>query len=139
MSKPFWHEGMRFECQGTGRCCTARGQYGYVYVTLEDRRHLAAALHMRTSDFTRKYCRLEIGDEDGDYFLRYPDRDCEFLDGACCSVYVARPTQCRTWPFWPENMNLRVWRQEVLPFCEGVGKGRLYSAEEIAALVAKSR
>ena len=21
-----------------------------------------------------------------------------------CSVYEARPVQCRTWPFWPENL-----------------------------------
>jgi Fe-S-cluster containining protein len=36
--------------------------------------------------------------------------DCIFLDRtsnpgrAGCSIYHARPLQCRTWPFWPENL-----------------------------------
>ena len=32
---------------------------------------------------------------------------CIFLDKKKCSVYEARPIQCRTWPFWKENMNTK--------------------------------
>jgi Fe-S-cluster containining protein len=32
---------------------------------------------------------------------------CAFLDGARCTVYEARPTQCRTFPFWKENLRRR--------------------------------
>jgi len=52
---------------------------------------------------------------------------CRFLDPVTkkrCLVYEARPAQCRTWPFWPENMNARAWDREVVAFCPGVGKGR---------------
>ncbi len=56
-----------------------------------------------------------------------------------CAVYDARPWQCRTWPFWPENMNETVWEREVASYCPGVGKGRLYSAEEIKLIIAKKR
>jgi Fe-S-cluster containining protein len=90
---------------------------------------------MRTSSFTRKYC----DKEDGEFYLKLPKQDCLFLVGKRCSVYQARPTQCRTWPFWPENMKPSVWRAEVAPFCAGVGKGRLYSAQEIAGLLALHR
>lgn len=126
-NKPFWQNGIRFECQGSGKCCTSRGAYGYVYLTLQDRRRLAKHLKLTTSAFTRQYC-----ERDEDFFyLKNPDRDCRFLDGKRCTVYEGRPTQCRTWPFWPENMNAKAWAREVVTFCPGVGKGRLYSADEI--------
>jgi Fe-S-cluster containining protein len=130
-NQPFWRDGLRFECQGTGKCCTARGEYGYVYFTLEERRRAAALLGMRTSAFTRRYC---VSDEDGTY-LKNPKQDCLFLEDRRCTIYEARPAQCRTWPFWPENMDPEVWNRDVAGFCEGVGKGPLRTAEEIRALL----
>lgn len=131
MPKKFWEEGIRFECQGTGRCCLSRGSYGYVYLTLADRRRLARHLELTTQAFTRRYCK----NTDGHFHLRDHTGPCQFLKGKGCSVYEARPTQCRTWPFWPENMNARTWNNEVKKYCPGVGKGRLYSAVEIKKLL----
>lgn len=71
--------------------------------------------------------------------MKYTDRDCPFLKNNRCGVYTARPWQCRTWPFWPENMNSAVWEREVAAYCPGVGKGKLYSAEEIEQIIAKKR
>lgn len=131
MRLPLIRDGIRFECQQSGRCCTSRGSYGYVYLSLPDRRRLAQFLGMRTSSFTRRYC-----DKSGDYYhLKSPEDDCGFLEGKRCGVYNARPTQCRTWPFWPENLNPRVWREEVASFCPGIGKGRLYTADEIKQII----
>lgn len=129
--KKFWEDGIRFECQGTGRCCLSRGTYGYVYLHLKDRQRLAKHLKLSTSEFTRKYCK----NTDGHFHLRDFKGPCQFLQGKACSIYEARPDQCRTWPFWPENMNARTWNTEVKTFCPGVGKGRLYSAEEIQELL----
>ena len=133
MAKKFWTEGIRFECQGTGRCCTSRGSYGYVYLTLEDRRRLARRLGLSTATFTRRHCVKT----DGYFHLKGPEKNCVFLNGTRCDVYEARPAQCRTWPFWPENMKAKVWSQEIASFCPGVGKGRRYSAEEIEELMAQ--
>lgn len=127
--KTFWSEGLRFECQGTGRCCTSRGEYGFVYVSASDRKRIAAALGLDTRTFTRKYCTKS----EGWFHLNNPERDCQFLEGKRCGIYSARPTQCRTWPFWPEHMTPRGWSKEVASFCPGVGKGRLHSADEIRA------
>jgi hypothetical protein len=33
----FYKEGIRFECQGEGKCCVTRGRYGYVYLSFNDR------------------------------------------------------------------------------------------------------
>lgn len=131
--RPFFKDGIRFKCQGTGRCCTARGTYGYVYFNRQDRRQIARYLGMRTSDFTRRYC----DSHDGLYYLKNPDQDCTFLRNSRCSVYPARPTQCRVWPFYPENLNTRTWRKEVESFCPGVGKGPLYTEDQIRALAKK--
>ncbi|MEM6531181.1 MAG: YkgJ family cysteine cluster protein [Myxococcota bacterium] len=134
MPLPLIADGIRFECQQSGKCCTSRGSYGFVYVTLADRRRLATHFGINTSAFTRRYC-SKTHDQ---FHLNNPELDCGFLVGKGCSVYEARPTQCRTWPFWPENMNPRAWRNEVEAFCPGAGKGRLYSPEEIAAILAES-
>jgi uncharacterized protein len=128
---PWWSNGIRFECQETGRCCVSHDAYGYVYLTLKDRRRLARHLGLTTLKFTRRYC----SKTDGCFHLKDPTGPCEFLDGKRCSVYEGRPTQCRTWPFWPENMKAKVWNSQITSFCPGIGKGRLYPASEIQQLV----
>ncbi|MGE3262368.1 MAG: YkgJ family cysteine cluster protein [Bacteriovoracia bacterium] len=127
MSKQWWSEGIRFECQGSGKCCVSRGDYGYVYVTLKDRRALAKHFGLSTAAFTKKYCEKD----EGIWKLRDFTKACVFLKEKMCSVYEARPTQCRTWPFWPENMSAKAWDKEVTSFCPGVNKGKVWSAAEI--------
>jgi Fe-S-cluster containining protein len=65
--------------------------------------------------------------------------DCTFLDRqtmpgrAVCSIYEDRPTQCRTWPFWPENIRTsRDWNaaRRRTP-CPGMGQGRIVPLEQI--------
>jgi Fe-S-cluster containining protein len=130
----WWHEGVRFACQGSGRCCVSRGNIGYVYLTLEDRRRLARTLGVPAREFTRRWCEKK----DGLFRLKDAGSDCVFLDDRRCSVYEARPTQCRTWPFWPENMSARAW-SAVAGYCPGVGKGRVVPREEIEAILREQR
>ncbi len=60
--------------------------------------------------------------------------DCVFLDRtthpgkAICGLYDARPMQCRTWPFWPENLESpEAWRavKERTP-CPGMDSGPVH-------------
>lgn len=127
--KPFLSEGVRFECQGSGKCCTSHGEFGFVFVTLEDRRRFAKHLKITTGEFTKKYCT----NRNGIWHLNEDPKnpDCMFLKNKKCSVYHARPTQCRTWPFWPEVMNAKAWTKEVVSFCPGVGKGDLIPYDKI--------
>jgi uncharacterized protein len=127
MDTSFHARGLRFSCTGCGECCRARnGKPSWVYVTLDERRRLAAQLKLRTSTFTRRYCEKP----GGFWHLRNPTSDCLFLDGARCTVYDARPGQCRTFPFWRENMNERAWAAAGRD-CEGIGQGRVWTRAEI--------
>lgn len=135
LNKKFYREGLRFECQGDGKCCVSRGRYGYVYLSFNDRRRLARHLGITTTQFTCRFTEKE----DGLYQLKYDGKDCPFFRKNRCSVYPARPWQCRTWPFWPENMNKAVWEREVASYCPGAGKGRLYPAAEIEEIIAKKK
>lgn len=123
----FYAKGLRFECTGCGNCCKARHGYGYIYMTLPERRRMAAHLGLKTAVFTRTHC----DKTNGFHHLRHPSKDCQFLDGTRCTVYAARPEQCRTWPFWPENMNKREWNGPVKRDCPGIGIGKRHSAAEI--------
>lgn len=127
-------EGLRFQCQGSGKCCVSRGGYGYVYFSLADRRRIAKVLKISTRQFTREYCTKT----DGLFHLSKLTGPCVFLEEKRCTVYEGRPAQCRTWPFWPENMNARTWSKDVARFCPGVGKGPVISAKEIER-IAKTR
>jgi Fe-S-cluster containining protein len=125
---------VRFACQGSGRCCVSRGAHGWVYLTLEDRRRLARHLGIPTQEFTRRYC-----DKTGGLFhLKESSPECMFLVERRCDVYEARPTQCRTWPFWPENMGAKAWRG-IAAGCPGVGKGALVPAETIRRILREQR
>lgn len=125
---PWYHEGLRFECTGCGDCCS--GTPGYVWVEEDEIERMAAQLEMPVDQFQRKFLR-RVGLRYS--LVEYPDGDCIFLDPQSrkCTVYSARPVQCRTWPFWTSNLETpRDWKQTCRE-CPGSGTGRLYSLDEI--------
>jgi Fe-S-cluster containining protein len=126
-------EGLRFECTQCGQCCTRRGEYGYVY--LNDREVVAIARHLGLlpMEFRRRYTFV---DEYGWTQIVLEDR-CVFLDPATnrCRVYPARPTQCRTFPFWRDLVVDGGWSDEARALCEGIGRGPLHQIEDVAPLM----
>ena len=127
----FYEQGLKFECQGSGKCCTSHGEFGFVFLTKEDQKRFAEHLNLSVREFRKKYC----DETRGIWHLKEnkDQPDCMFLKEKRCSVYEARPNQCRTWPFWPEVMNAKAWKLEVESFCPGVGKGKVWSRAEIEA------
>lgn len=132
------NKGLRFECTQCGDCCWTRGEYAHVYVNPEELGRLAALLGMEPREFRYKFT---LRDENGWTELDFPGGRCVFLDAEAnlCTVYDARPTQCRTFPFWPELLRAGRWTAEARRICEGVGKGREFSADEAAARLAEQR
>jgi Fe-S-cluster containining protein len=114
---PAWFdEGLRFECTGCGRCCT--GANGYVWVSECDVSRLAARFGVCLDDFGREYLR-RIGDR---YALleRAHDGACVFLAGDRCGVYENRPDQCRSFPFWDQNLVSATAWTRAAEECEGI-------------------
>ena len=127
--QPWYHEGLRFECIGCGRCCT--GDPGYVYVVPSEIEALAKAVGMPVPDFEKTYVR-QAGRRRS--LVELPNGDCVFFDGQrrCCEVYAARPRQCRTWPFWESNLRTPERWQQTCRACPGSGDGPLVPLEAIA-------
>ena len=112
-----WFEGgLRFKCTGCGKCCT--GSSGSVYLSPVDLERLAKFFQLPTGSFARKYTRVIKGRRaliDG-----AGSHDCVFLSGTACSVYEARPTQCRAYPWWLSNIRDRQSWEEAAKVCEGI-------------------
>lgn len=64
--------------------------------------------------------------------------DCILYKEGRCTIYPVRPTQCRTYPFWPENVRSEAAWKRTAAECPGIGQGKTYSREEIIALVQES-
>ena len=60
-----------------------------------------------------RYALVERKSKNGDY-------DCIFLKDKKCGVYQARPSQCRTFPWWPENLKSEESWQSAAQECEGI-------------------
>jgi Fe-S-cluster containining protein len=128
----FFDDGLRFECQRCGGCCT--GEAGTIYIARDEIGPIAAALKVTRTELIRGWC--------------YPFRDSFSLrekeDGQCClydhgcTIYAVRPRQCSTWPFWFDIMRSETRWQKAACKCPGIGRGRLHSREEILGRIAAS-
>lgn len=135
--REWYSEGLRFECTQCGNCCT--GPPGAVWFTADEGADIARTLNIADAEFYARFAHRI----DGQWSLVERETphgfDCIFLDRqsrpgkAVCSIYHARPLQCRTWPFWPEMLeSARQWRtyKRVTP-CPGMDSGTLIPVEQI--------
>ena len=144
VQKESWYaDGLHFTCTQCGNCCT--GPPGYVWFDSVEALAMAEYLKLDVDEFLRRYARPVDGrwsleehlNDDGQY-------DCVFLTRneqgqAGCVVYSVRPTQCRTWPFWPENLrSLRSWKRASATcpgMCNGAeGVGSFYTSRKIRSI-----
>jgi Fe-S-cluster containining protein len=134
-AEPWYRDGLSFTCTKCGACCT--GAPGYVWVTVEEISRLAEFRGESIDDFSTRFVR-QVGSRHS--LIERPGGDCVFWDSkAGCTVYSARPVQCRTWPFWKENVETpEEWRR-ITEICPGSGKGRHYSADEIITSIGMVR
>ncbi len=105
-------------CQSCeGRCCT--GESGYIWITPEEMQKVADLLELDFAEFTSNYVKKVgykyslIEKKNGDSF------ECIFFDSEKkrCTIYEARPKQCRTFPFW-ESFKDNI--DEVVKECPGI-------------------
>jgi uncharacterized protein len=116
---PLWYEkGLSFKCTGCGRCCT--GSPGVVWISEEEIEKAAQFLNMKMEDFCKKHVR-KLGDRLALMEIkRGKDYDCTFLQDGKCSIYNFRPKQCKTFPWWSENLESKEAWDAVAKDCEGI-------------------
>ena len=139
-SAEWYADGLRFSCTQCGNCCT--GPPGTVWFDDDEAAAMARRLGLDVASFRAQYAH-KVGRRWSLKERRTPHSyDCIFLDRetmpgkGICSIYDARPAQCRTWPFWPENLSSRrEWAsaKRRTP-CPGMDEGKLIPVEAIRIL-----
>ena len=126
--QPWYKDGLKFECSQCGDCCT--GAPGFVWVNKQEIADLAESVGKSVEEFEAVYVR-KIGIRKS--LREYSNGDCVFFDTEArnCTVYEARPRQCRTWPFWDSNLRDSDAWKATCDICPGSGKGKLHSIESI--------
>jgi Fe-S-cluster containining protein len=125
-----------------GKCCS--GPSGNVWLTKTDAEQISSKLEIEPKAFLKKFARwvprIErwtlIEKTRGDHF------DCIFLEnGKTCAIYDVRPTQCKTYPYWPAVMESKeTWESEKQD-CEGIGRedANVATAEQIMQTLEKQK
>ena len=127
---PWYEDGLRFECSRCGNCC--HGAPGVVWVDAGEVEALARRLDLDEAEFRRRYTyRLSEG---GRSLTEAEDYACVFYDDQHgCTVYEDRPRQCRTWPFWSNNLaSPATWEIEARD-CPGMNQGPRHDLIRIRA------
>ena len=134
---PWYVGGLHFECVQCGRCCSGPGE-GYIWVTKPEIQIIADFLKISVEQLRQEYLK-RVGLRTTIIEHR-TTRDCIFLNHGLrglhgsqkeCIIYPVRPSQCRIWPFWPENLtNPNAWNKAAQK-CPGINHGRLYTYDEI--------
>ena len=117
-----------FACTECGKCCQTTGD---VYMSADEVTQASKLLGLPSEqDFVQTYASHTLVADDGhenhgeqnNRWIRVREKDlpdtsscCIFLDPVTkhCGIYQARPTQCRTYPFWPPILaSLESWNEE---------------------------
>ena len=126
---PFYASGLKFSCKRCSSCC--RYSPGYVFLSKKDLGLLAKELKMDNTGFAKTYCRWVP--QPGSERLSLKEKsnfDCILWDQGC-TVYNARPAQCRTFPFWKTVVASSLAWETAAYGCPGINSGKLHSSGAI--------
>jgi uncharacterized protein len=104
--KRWFENSVSFACTACGKCCKSRGKTK-VYINPAELTILADQFDLGVDTFTDTYTdihRLQDGTQLRSLKSNPAKTQCIFLKDNICTVYVNRPTQCRTYPYWPDLM-----------------------------------
>lgn len=105
-----------------GACCV--GESGFIWINEAEMSELAALLQISKTELKERY----LYRKDGRYSIAEKPYDggaaCVFFDeiNKNCSVYPARPKQCRSYPFWDRYKGSCADLSELCAECAGVKK-----------------
>jgi Fe-S-cluster containining protein len=118
----FYTGGLKFSCKRCSACC--RHEPGFVFLSEKDLELLSEKMKMDKLKFIKKYCRWGVQyPADNDILsLSLKEKanlDCIFWETGC-TVYDARPLQCRTYPFWQPIVSSKQNWEMTSVVCPGI-------------------
>ena len=124
--KKFYRKGLKFECILCGECC--RLPNGRIEISKAESEAIANSLDLDLYEFRESYC-----ENDNNILIikENENHECLFLLEKRCTIYDFRPLQCRTFPFWPENLKSKYRWKLVKLYCPGIDDGPIISYEKI--------
>jgi hypothetical protein len=107
-----------------------------VWFTDEEAVVMAAFIKMDVVAFREHFATVLMGNWSLKELKRDGKYDCIFLDRddqgkALCGIYSVRPKQCRTWPFWSENLTSEKEWQHAKQNCPGMNEGNFFPSDQI--------
>jgi len=119
-------EPVRFECQPQCfKCCLKPGA---IYFLDADIRRAAKFLQYSVARFKSEY----LVEEDGLWLINVAENQrCPFLTLEGCRIHESKPAQCKTYPFWQENLESRNFWNLTAMFCPGIGLGPMFPVAAI--------
>jgi hypothetical protein len=130
MHNPYYAEGLRFSCQQCSACC--RHEPGFVFLSFTDLKRIVTFLESSFSRVLQDYCRIvDVGLTERVSLVEKANYDCVFWADGGCTIYGARPLQCRSFPFWHEFVHEKARWEKLARSCPGIGQGPVHPAEEI--------
>jgi len=118
--------GAHFRCTECGACCT--GAPGRVRVSEEE----LQAISEYRNELLETLIASKTREKDGVRMLQERENgDCVFFEEGRCSIHPVKPTQCRLYPFWFQNVRSEEAWAKTCDACPGIGEGELISPEEI--------
>ncbi len=119
----------RFTCQpNCSNCCQVEGQ---VYLKEADVPRIASFLSLTPEMFEERYV---VRTSRSIRLRKPPNRQCHFHLDNRCAIHPVKPTQCRTFPFWPELIESEQEWNQAAAYCPGMGKGELVQIETASAI-----
>jgi len=112
----WYKKGLHFKCLKCSKCCC--GFPGYVWINEDEIEKISKFLKISKKPFLKKYTRYVSGLISlKENLINY---DCCFLKNKKCIIYEVRPKQCKTFPFWENNLkDLNSW-QALKKYCPGI-------------------
>jgi Fe-S-cluster containining protein len=127
----WFKSGLQFGCTRCSACC--RHNPGYVFLSQPDIDALCSFTQLDEKEFRKRYTRLtDFGFVRRLSLTEKSNFDCIFWDQGC-TVYNARPLQCRAFPFWSSILSDQGNWDEQANDCPGINQGPVHSAATIQA------
>ncbi len=98
-----------------------------VWIDKKEIKKTSSFLGITQDIFARLYLRIVSGRIS---LLECNNGDC-IMYGDGCKIYSARPSQCKTFPFWKSNLKSKTEWGKQKNTCPGIGKGRLHTLNDI--------